>query len=396
MPNQVDGAGIHIESYADILNDIINGTSQVPGLIQIYGSDINTASNTPDGQLINIFALAKEDVLQLCVSVFDSFDPDQAVGTALDSVSQLCGIARKGGSYTETAVVLTTTSAVNLVGLDATASTPLTVADNNGNEFNLITSISFATATTPTLDFRATNVGFVQVIPNTITNIVTTVLGVITANNPSSPYKVGADQETDAIFRLRRQNSVSIPAQGAFYGLYAGLLSIYGLSEAVVYENNTNTAFDAHGVPAHSIWVIVDGGAASDIGNMIYKYLNLGCGMKGSQSLLITQSDGSTLSVSYDTAVYQPLYVTMHLTSKGSLAISTSAIATYLSTNYLLGIYEVADITAIDTLVHAYSTDLVMTSAGVSSTAAAYASSLAPSSYINKFVLASGSIAISI
>ena len=93
--NLISGSGIQIQTYPDILNGIIYGTVEVPGLTQIYGADINTASNTPDGNLINIFALSKEDVLQLCVSIYDSFDPDQAVGIALDSIAQLCGIARK-------------------------------------------------------------------------------------------------------------------------------------------------------------------------------------------------------------------------------------------------------------------------------------------------------------
>ena len=136
--NLITGSGIQIQSYTDILNGIIYGTPQVPGLVQIYGADINTASNTPDGNLINIFTLSKEDILQLCVSIYDSFDPDQAVGIALDNISQLCGIARKGGSYTHTNIVLTTTQAVNINGLDNTISTPFTISDANGNEFYLI------------------------------------------------------------------------------------------------------------------------------------------------------------------------------------------------------------------------------------------------------------------
>jgi hypothetical protein len=131
MPNQITGAGIEIETYPEIVSGIVNGTSEVPGLVTIYGNDINVGSNTADGNLVNIFALSKEDILQLCVSIYDSFDPDQAVGVALDSISQLCGIARQGGSYTQTAIVLVTTQAVNLVGLDNTVSTPFTISDAN-------------------------------------------------------------------------------------------------------------------------------------------------------------------------------------------------------------------------------------------------------------------------
>jgi hypothetical protein len=393
MPNQINGSGIQIETYPEIVSGIINGEPSVPGLVSIYGADINTGSNTPDGNLINIFALSKEDVLQLCVSIFDSFDPDQAVGVALDNLSQLCGIARKGGSYTRTNIVLTATQAVNLVGLNNPGATPFTISDANGNQFNLLISQTIASYGTYTYAFQAANVGYIQVIPNTITNIVTITPGVAAVNNPNAPTLVGEDQETDAAFRLRRQQSISLPAQGSFYGLYAGLLTINGLNQALVYVNNTS-GVDAHSVPANSIWVIVDGGSAADVGNMIYKYLSLGCGMKGTGTYSITQADSTIFTVKYDNAIYQNFYAQMTLSSKGGLAIDKTAVATYLSNNYILGIYQAADITAIDSLIHVFSPDLVMALAGVSLTNGSYGTSVLPSSFAGKLVLPSANITI--
>ena len=393
MPNIIDGSGIQIESYADILNDIINGTPDVPGLVTIYGSDINTGSNTPDGNFINIFALSKEDVLQLCVSIYDSFDPDQAVGVALDGISQLCGITRKGGSYTETNITLVATQSVTLYGLDSLTQTPFTISDANGNQFYLKNSATYGSATYGTVAFQAANVGYIQVIPNTITNIVTITPGVASVNNPSAPTLVGENQETDAALRIRRQASVSLPAQGELYGLYAGLLQVNGLLQTVIY-NNTSSGTDIRGVPAHSIWVITDGGAAADIGNVLYKYVSMGCGMHGTTAVNITPTYGSVITVNYDPAVYQNFYATMRLTSKSGLSISGTAIQTYLSSNYILGIYEPADITTLDTLIHQYSSDLVMNNAGVSLTNGSFGTSVLPSAYKNKLVLPAANITI--
>jgi uncharacterized phage protein gp47/JayE len=384
--NIIDGSGIQIQSYQDILNAIINGTPDIPGMISIYGSDINVASNTPDGNLINIFALSKEDVLQLCVGIYDSFDPDQARGVALDSLAQLCGIARKGGSYTEVSVVVTATQAVSIYGLDNLSESTFTISDTNGNEFYLKLSQSIAVAGTYPLDFRAADVGYVQAAPNTITNIVSVTPGISAVNNPAEPTLIGADQETDANFRVRRQNSVSIPAQGSYYGLYAGLLSLTGLNQAVVYVNNT-TSTDAKSIPAHSIWVIVDGGTAAEIGAMINNYLPLGCGMKGSSTVAVSQIDGTVTTISYDAATYQSFHATMHVTSKSSAAIDTAAIATYFQTNYLLGIYQPADITAMAAILHTYSTDLVMSSAGVAIGTTGYGSSVWPTAYSNRLMM---------
>jgi hypothetical protein len=309
----------------------------------------------------------------------------------LDSIAQLCGIIRQGGSSTQVNVVLTATQAVNLTGLDNSTENPFTVSDANGNQFNLMISQTIATAGTHSYAFQSVNVGYIQVLPNTITTIVTITPGIAAANNPAVPTLNGQDQETDAVFRIRRQQSVSLPAQGSFYGLYAGLLTIAGLTEAVVYVNHTGST-DAKGVPANSIWVITDGGAAADIGNMIYKYLNLGCGMYGTTSVSITQVYGTNFIAVYSTAQYQSFYAQMKLTSKLGLSINTPAVASYLASNYILGIYQPADITSMASLLHVYSSDLIMSNAGVSLSAGSYGSSVWPSAYTNKLTIAAGNI----
>ena len=397
MPNQISGSGITIETYPEIINDIINGTQDYPGLTQIYGSDINVGSNTPDGNLINIFALSKEDILQLCVAIYDSFDPDQAVGVALDAICQLCGISRLGGSYTQQNIVLVTTQAVNLSGLDNTAVTPFTISDANGNQFYLVTSTSIGGAGTQTLLFQAASVGYIQVIPDTITNIVTITPGVATVNNPSAPTVIGANQETDAAMRLRRQRSISLPSQGALNGLIGGLETVYGVSEAVVYQNNTN-ATDSKGVPAYSIWVICDGGASGSIAQVIYDYWFPGVGMKGSEIVPVTNIDGSSINMVFDFAVYGTFFAEFDIHSKSSSSINTSALASYISNNYVLGIYEAADITAVDDLIRTYSNDLVMSSAGVSLTngSGTYGSVVWPTSYKDKLVIPSANVIINV
>ena len=153
--NQIDSNGIQIQNFEEILLDIVNGTVEIPGLKQIYGSDINVDSNTPDGQLINIFALAKSDILNLIVQSYNSKDPDQAVGVALDAVSQLCGIVRQGGSFTKVKINVTTDRSLNLNGQDTVS--PFTVSDGNGNLFQLIDTTSVSSGTT-LLDFQAVNI----------------------------------------------------------------------------------------------------------------------------------------------------------------------------------------------------------------------------------------------
>ena len=80
--NILDASGIQIQTYPDIVTEL-NTDFQT-----IYGPDVNLDANSSDGQLVNILALSKKDMLDLNVQTYSSFDLDQAVGTALDRAAQ--------------------------------------------------------------------------------------------------------------------------------------------------------------------------------------------------------------------------------------------------------------------------------------------------------------------
>jgi hypothetical protein len=390
----VDATGINILTLTQIITNIINGTDSVPGLIQIYGSDINVDSNTPDGQWINIYALSNEDIEQLCVQIYDSFDPTQAIGVALDSLCQLnsSSLKRKGGLYTQIVVDVVASSSFTLNGLDT--SSPYTVSDISGNLYNLISSTTVS-ATTNALNFKAANIGFIQVLPNTITVPVSIISGVVSVNNPTTPYQIGSNQETDSQLRIRRANSTAIPSQGFNQSLYGALLNLNGLTAATIYENTT-TVTSLSVVPAHSIWVICEGGSNTDIANTIYTYRNAGCGMYGTTTVAVTQADGSTFNIVFSPALDQNLYLSLTVSSISGGSVDTNALSTYLSANYILGIYEEANITAITALVANYSSDIVVKFAGVSLTAGSYTYTATASNRYNILTLSTGTTTISV
>jgi len=389
--NQITANGIQIEQYTDIVSDILNGTSSVPGLFAIYGPTINVASNTPDGQWINMFALAKLDMEQFAVSIYNSFDITQAVGVALDNLAQLLGLSRAAGTYTQTQVTITTNQSVTLNGLNST-STPFTVSDNNGNIYYLIASATLSNGIN-VLNFQAANIGLVQAIQNTITVIVTPTPGVLTANNPSAPYAIGNTQETDAQFRLRCQNSTAGIATRKAQAMYAALSAIPGVEQAVVYENVTATT-NATGVPPHSLWPIILGGTTIPIANTIYLYLGDGCGNKGSVQYNITQIDGSIFPVYFDYAQQSQLYIHLNVESLISGYIDNAALKTWISNNYILGINQTADITTLTALIKGYNSNLLVTSASVSRDNSNFYNSIAPGAVNDYFVIQTANITV--
>lgn len=384
--NQISGNGIEIEQFSDVWNDLINGTPGNPGLLQIYGADANINQNSPDGQMVNNFALVISDVLELLVQIYNAKDPDQAIGIDLDSVCALCGITRMPGSYTQVYILINTSQALNLSGQDT--STPYTIQDGNGNQYQLIESASLILGNN-TLAFQAVNIGAIQCPANTVTIQVTVTAGINSVTNPASAYITGVNQETDAQLRQRRQVSVSLPAQGAIPGLTAGLYTISGVEQAIVYENTTGIT-NAYGVPGHSIWVIVDGANlynSLEVAQMIYAYRNMGCGMYGQTVVDVPLPNGSLFPIFYDLAVLQNLYVKFHLISINNGTIDTALVTAGLISDYLFTIYSPADITSITALIKQIDPTLIVTLCQVSTDGINWYNSVYPSSLKNIFLL---------
>ena len=315
--NSLTADGLTIQTLPDILAEIIDGTTDFPGMKAIYGDDINIDPNTPDGQSIHINAQAKRDMLELIQQVYQSFDPDEAIGINLDRRCAINGIKRAGGTYTQQPIEVTVDRALTLTGKDD-STTPFTVQDLQGNKYLLVSTHAFVAAGTASLVFQAENMGAVTSALNAITVITTITLGVIGVNNSLAPSVVGIPQEPDGALRTRRARSVSIPSKGYLDGLIGSLLDLGGVQQAEVFENVTS-ATDLRGVPGHSIWVIVLGGTAEDIAQTIYKKRSLGCGMRGSTSVSITQADGIVLVVHFDRPIAQPLYIRFNVAAMTGL-----------------------------------------------------------------------------
>ena len=189
MPNLLSANGLQIESLAEIVLALTTGYQD------IYGADINTDSNSPDGQAINLYAQSNLDQLSLLLDVYNSFSPAGAYGVILDQRLALNGLTRKAGTNTLVYVQVTATQALTLAGLYT--STPptvpisqpgntqiFTVADATGNQYQLLQSYAYGAAGIATLAFIAVNVGQVLVTQNTIIQIVTITNGISSVNNP--------------------------------------------------------------------------------------------------------------------------------------------------------------------------------------------------------------------
>lgn len=340
MPNSLDANGLQVVTQNEVVEELTSDFQT------IYGADINVDSNSPDGQIINIFAQMIEDLYETVSQVYTSFDPDQAIGTVLDQRCAINGIQRKAGTYTYVMVDVVTDRSVTLAGLDQnTVEDSYTISDSEGNQFALANTTSIS-AGSNSLRFRAVNVGSVEVLPNTITTPVTIILGVLSVNNPAGAVVQGDNEETDAQLRERRKRSLAIASQGYVEGLRAALLNLTDVISASVYQNRTGTT-DADGIPGHSIWVVVQGGTDLEIGEVMNEKVAGGVGMKGSESVVIPQSDGSNEIYYFDRPSAETLYVKLTITPLNGQVIDEDVLKSSIATNMVFSPYETVDSSAI-------------------------------------------------
>jgi uncharacterized phage protein gp47/JayE len=392
MSDTLTASGLTTKSLSTLITEL------TAALKAIYGNDINVESNSPDGQQINIYCQVGVDLREVLQQINASFDPDQAEGIVLDQRVGINGITRNGGTFTFQDIEITTDAAVNLVGLDTESdeidpdvSGLYTVKDNENNEFYLLQSQVIAAAGTNSFNFRAKDLGKVEVIPNTITTAVTIIKEVTNINNPSGANSIGIDEETDFALKNRRRVSIAITSLGYLDSIEAALQNLDNVSAAIVYENDTNVDPDSRGIPAHSIWCIVEGGDSTEIAQTIYAKKSSGSGMRGAETVNLTRPNGSTFQVKYDLADSQDLYIRFNLTGD---AFDPDTIKEGIVTNVLWNIGQDGVGSVVSAYLQGLDQDFKITNMEVSDDGAAWAEVVSPASLENRFINATSRITI--
>jgi len=324
MPDSFNSDGLTVKTLTELRQEL------EAQLKDIYGDDINLDPDSPDGQMVNIYAQGGIDLRELLTSINAGFDPDQAEGRVLDQRVALNGIERSGGTYTTVNIEITVDRALNLVGLDDQSQelepdveNLYTVKDDAGTEYYLVDSQSPVMAGTYIYSFRAAALGAVSVLINTITTPVTIIAGVTDINNPAGATNTGTDEESDAALKARRRISTAIGSVGYLDSIEAALRNISGVVIAIVLENVTAVT-DSNGIPPHSIWCIVEGGSDADIAQTIYAKKSSGSGMYGAEVVSVLRPSGAYFEAKFDRPTSQDLYIRFSLALPGGTVDITS------------------------------------------------------------------------
>lgn len=330
--------GLQTKDYNVLLSDIQNSLQTI---YSPNGEEISFDSNTPDGQFTEILANIGATVRELLSTVYNATDPSKCDSTQQDTKYQLNYLTRKGGSWTLQNIDIVTDKTVTLQGLDGNfannESYAFTVSDDAGNNWYLVDTTTVLTGTN-SLEFRAQNQGPVNPTIGTITNMVTIVSGVVSVINSQGYTILGEDAESDYDFRIRRDRSTGNQSGNNADTILGQLLSLEGVKQCTVWVNDTNST-DSTSTPAHTLWVIVDGGANTEIADIIYDNKG-GCGTRGSVTVPVITVSNQILNINFDRPTTQSLYIKFDIQVVGDVTlISQSGIKQYIvdNLNYQIG-----------------------------------------------------------
>lgn len=285
----IDRTGIHIPSYIDIRDDLIEQCKS------IFGQDIYLKEDSQDYQWIATVAEKIYDSFQLAQAVYNNRSPVGAMGVGLDSIVKINGIKRKSATYSKCEVTIS--------GLKDTKIQKGIVLDKGNIQWKLPNEVIIPEE--GQIDVIAT-----CSIPGPI---VANVGDLINIFNPTYGWngvynsinaELGSYVEDDSKLRHRQSKSTAQASLTLLEGTSGAVAQLKGVTRSKVYENDTDLV-NEKGLPPHSITVVVEGGIDVDIANAIFIHRGIGCFTNGDVVINITDTKLQVTPIRF----FRPLYV---------------------------------------------------------------------------------------
>lgn len=247
----IDDNGFNRERYQDERQNIADSFNE-------YFPGKRTNVQSVNGRLISLEADLVDQANAKIQALLDAFNPQNARGNLLFNLAPLMNKRRR--EAVKSTVTLTVTADAN----GATIPAGSIVSPENGPErFVTLAEVILAPSATDTVAAESQTFGPVEAAAGTLTKIQTPVFGWDTVTNLADA-SVGRSLETEAQLRFRMLETSSAPS-GTPEGIFAAVTGVSGVTYARVLFNKT-ASVDANGIPARSVFPIIEGGADADLG----------------------------------------------------------------------------------------------------------------------------------
>ncbi|QCE35630.1 hypothetical protein FAI40_10005 [Acetobacteraceae bacterium] len=278
-------AGYSAPSEQDILSGVQADINAA------FGGNVNPALNTPQGQIAISETAILGDFLSSVLEVFNGMDPSEASGRMQDALGRIYFMNRKQATPTTVEVQLTLTG--NGLPLLKAGTVVATDAISGGNLYALLSDTYFpaGTASPVSVELYCLSAGAIECPANSLL-LYQGNLGIASLNNPSAGA-TGQEAEGRIDFENRRSASVAKNSMGQNASLLGALLALNGVTDAQVRDNPTAIELTIDGVTLkpNSVYAVVQGGNAQDIGKAILAKKPPGVQTSGNQSVTVTDNN---------------------------------------------------------------------------------------------------------
>lgn len=295
-PVEFTDAGIVVPQESDVLTGVLQDYNDA------FGGNLNTALETPQGQLASSTAAIIAAVNALFAKFVNQINPDVADGFMQDAIARIYFLNRSPGAPTTvTCACMGNFGTIIPLGAEA--------QDTSGNRYRCIDGGTIDVSGTINLTFANIVDGPIPCPATTLTIIYRAIPGWDSINNVA-PGVLGRLVETRAEFEFRRVNSVALNAHGSKEAIYANVFDVEDVLDVYVTENVTDAAVPTgvtnYPVAAHSVFVAVVGGDSDEIANAIYIKKDLGCNMNGNVTINVPDTSYTYPQPTYPITFLRP------------------------------------------------------------------------------------------
>ena len=280
-PLQITDTGIK----APPTNEIIDGVWEM--FKKAFGKDINTAMNTPQGQLVTSLAAIITDERNQMINLLNQFDPRYAQGIWQDGLGYIYFMTRKHATHSSVEIVLT-----GLTGTTIAAGTLFN--DVNGNTWQTTQKTIIGNDGCATAHALCTRSGIVDAAPDTITTIPKAISGLDRITNPYAAI-AGVNEESRIDFERRRYASVAVNSKNTNASTYGAVADLADVKDVFVIDNPTDETIQVgatnYPVIRNSILVAVIGGDDETIARTILTKAGSGCSFNGNTECVIADTE---------------------------------------------------------------------------------------------------------
>lgn len=274
--------GVIVPDTADVQTDVENEYKSN------FGADMDMSASSPQGRLIEMETLSRVGVIGFCALVANQINIDYATGQYLDAIGAFYGVERKGA--TQTRVLATVTGVAGTI-IPAGSMAKTTA----GDIFYLENQTTISNGGSSTAYFLSQKYGAIPCATGTLTKIVSQTVGWETINNSAASI-IGSDMESDEDYR-KRIKSARYTGTSLVESIKSRLKIVENVKSSFAYDNGESSSiiYDGITIAAHSLLVVVDGGADADVAKAIFETKSAGCGYTAisGQSVTVAVPDGA-------------------------------------------------------------------------------------------------------